>query len=485
MVNQYQQAQTDLSAGRVSYGQYSSTLILRHSDPDTLQELTEYTVNILNNTLGFSCRTETINATEAFLGTLPSDSLHNIRRPLLSTENLTHLLPISNIWTGEEECPCPFYPEHSPPLMVCTASGNTPFKFNLHVSDVGHTLMFGPTGAGKSTCLAFIAAQLFRYPNARLFAFDKKHSMYTMTQLGGTHIDIGATGSRSAPAFAPLSELDNDFEWCCDYIEKLLILQNVTINSDIRQSIYKALSEMKHSSRRSMSEFCAQVQNSTIKSAIQYYTIDGRAGDLLDAEENTLSLTQFMTFEMNELMSRGENDLVPVLLYLFRCIERQLDGSPSFIFIDEGWIALGHPAFREMIREWLKELRKANCVVVLATQSLTDAINSGILDVLIESCPTQIFLPNIKAQQFADTYAQFGLNEKQIELIANAVPKREYYINQPVGGRLVNLSLDKLALAFVGASDKEKVAHVKQLVAEHKENWYLHYLKQEKILEVA
>ena len=53
---------------------------------------------------------------------------------------------------------------------------------------------------------------------------------------------------------------------------------------------------------------------------------------------------------------------------------------------------LGHPVFRAKIREWLKVLRKANCAVVLATQSLSDAARSGILDVLIESCPDQDFL---------------------------------------------------------------------------------------------
>ncbi|MEZ8995919.1 conjugal transfer protein TrbE [Vibrio sp. 10N.222.54.A1] len=483
MVTQYQQAQTDLSSGRLSYGQYTSTFVLRHQDIDVLSEVTEYVMNILNNTLGLTCRVETVNATEALLGTLASDSLHNIRRPLLSTLNLCHLLPTANIWTGEAHCPCPFYPDNSPPLMVCTAAGNTPFRLNLHVSDVGHTLMFGPTGAGKSTLLAMLVAQMSRYPNARIFAFDKSHSMYALSQLGGLHLDIGANGSREQPAFAPLAALDDDFEWCCDYIEKLVVLQGETVTSDMRSAIFKALSDMKGSPRRSLSEFHAQVQDDRIKGAVKYYTIEGRSGDLLDAEVNTLALSDFTVFEMNQLMSRGERDLVPVLVYLFRCIERRLDGHPSFILIDEGWVALGHPVFREMLREWLKELRKANCLVLLATQSLTDAIASGMLDVLIESCPTQIFLPNLKAAQFSDTYHQFGLNDKQIALLTEAVPKQDYYISQPVGGRLIDLSLDKLALAFVGASDKESVATIRELVEEHGDNWYVPYLKQKHILE--
>ncbi|NKJ89937.1 conjugal transfer protein TrbE, partial [Vibrio parahaemolyticus] len=135
----------------------------------------------------------------------------------------------------------------------------------------------------------------------------------------------------------------------------------------------------------------------------------GRAGDLLDAESSSLTFADFTVFEIDQLMKRGDRDLVPVLSYLFRTIERQLDGNPSFILIDEGWIALKHPVFKDMLVEWLKELRKLNCLVLLATQALNEAIKSGILDVLMESCPTQIFLPNPKAGQFAKTYHQFGL----------------------------------------------------------------------------
>ncbi|MDN4727974.1 hypothetical protein QYZ40_26770 [Vibrio parahaemolyticus] len=149
MVTQYQAAQNEVSAGRLNYGQYTSTFVLRHVDREVLQEVTEFVVSVLNNTLGLTCRVESLNATEALLGTLPSDSLYNIRRPLLSTLNLCHLLPIASIWTGEAHCPCPFYPVASPPMMMCTATGNTPFRLNLHVDDVGHTLIFGPTGAGN------------------------------------------------------------------------------------------------------------------------------------------------------------------------------------------------------------------------------------------------------------------------------------------------------------------------------------------------
>ena len=148
---------------------------------------------------------------------------------------------------------------------------------------------------------------------------------------------------------------------------------------------------------------------------------------------------------------------MPVLTYLFRRIEKALDGSPTILVLDEAWIMLGHPVFRAKIREWLKVMRKANCAVILATQSLSDARNSGILDVLTESCPTKIFLPNGSAEDEAqrELYVGMGLNDKQLSIIRNSEPKRDYYIVSPQGRRKVQLGLKPKALAFVGASDKE------------------------------
>lgn len=136
-----------------------------------------------------------------------------------------------------------------------------------------------------------------------------------------------------------------------------------------------------------------------IKDALQGYTVDGAMGQLLDAEQDGPALGAFQRFELEELMSMGERNLVPVLTYLFRRIERWLDGRPSLIVLDEAWLMLGHAVFRARICEWLKVLRKANCAVILATQSISDAERSGIIDVGKESCPTKICLPNGGARE--------------------------------------------------------------------------------------
>ena len=154
-----------------------------------------------------------------------------------------------------------------------------------------------------------------------------------------------------------------------------------------------------------------------------------------------------------------------------------LTGMPR-LALDEAWLMLGHPVFRDKIREWLKVLRKANCAVVLATQSISDAERSGIIDVLKESCPTKICLPNGGAREpgTREFYERLGYNERQVEIVSNAIPKREYYVTSPVGRRLFNMALGPIALAFVGASGREDLKRITELNATHGRRWPSNWL---------
>ena len=487
MVAETEDAIADASSQIVAYGYYTPVIIIFDEDQSRLQEKCE-AIRRLIQAEGFGARIETLNATDAFLGSLPGVSYANIREPLINTRNLADLIPLNSVWSGSPTAPCPFYPPGSPPLMQ-VASGSTPFRLNLHVDDVGHTLIFGPTGSGKSTLLALIAAQFRRYSQAQVFAFDKGGSMLPLTLgVNGDHYQIGgdiessAEGEWRALAFCPLAELstDGDRAWASEWIETLVALQGVTITPDYRNAISRHIRLMAESRGRSLSDFVSGVQMREIKDALHHYTVDGPMGQLLDAEEDGLALGAFQCFEIEELMNMGERNLVPVLTYLFRRIEKRLTGAPSLIILDEAWLMLGHPVFRDKIREWLKVLRKANCAVVLATQSISDAERSGIIDVLKESCPTKICLPNGAAREpgTREFYERIGFNERQIEIVATALPKREYYVVSPEGRRLFDMALGPVALSFVGASGKEDLKRIRALHSEHGAAWPCPWLQQ-------
>lgn len=291
---------------------------------------------------------------------------------------------------------------------------------------------------------------------------------------GGSHYRIGA----DALAFAPLQHIDDassEQTWAEEWVATLAELQGLTVLPGHRVAIRTAMDALRANPRRmrSLSDFFHVVQDAELRQALKHYTAAGALGHLLDASEDDLALSNFMVFEVEELMQLGDRNLIPVLTYLFHRIERALHGQPTLLLLDEAWIMLGHPVFREKLREWLKVMRKANCAVVLATQSLSDAARSGILDVLVESCPTKIFLPNATARQDGqrELYAGMGLNARQLDIIASATPKRDYYMTTPAGRRLIQLALGKKALAFAGASDKASLARIQELQERHGQNW--------------
>jgi type IV secretion system protein VirB4 len=478
MVNDAETAIAEVNSGLIAVGYYTSVVVLMDESRNRLEQSALQIEKAINR-LGFAARVETINTMDAFFGSLPGHGVENVRRPLINTMNLADLLPTSTIWTGSRKAPCPMYPPKSPALMHCVTHGSTPFRLNLHVRDLGHTFMFGPTGAGKSVHLGIIAAQLRRYEGMSIFTFDKGMSMYPLTKaLGGQHFSVAADDDRLA--FCPLMFLTTkgDRAWAMEWVNTILALNGVETTPAHRNQIGNAIMSMHASGAHTLSEFSVTIQDELIRETLRQYTVDGTMGHLLDAEEDGLAFSDFTTFEIEELMNLGEKYALPVLLYLFRRIERSLKGKPSVIILDEAWLMLGHPAFRAKIREWLKVMRKANCLVLMATQSLSDAANSGILDVIVESTATKIFLPNVYArdEDAAALYSRMGLNARQIEIIATAIPKRQYYYVSENGRRLYELALGPLALSFVGASDKESVAAIKGLEAHYGDQWVHEWL---------
>ena len=489
MAEETERAISEASSALVSFGFYTPVIVLMGESRAALAEQARLIARQIRG-LGFACRIETVNTMEAWLGSLPGHAFPNVRRPLIHSLNLADLVPLSAKWPGLDKNPSPLYPPGAPPLMHAATTGATPFRLNLHVSDVGHTLIFGPTGSGKSVLLAMIAAQFRRYAKAKITVFDKGRSIFALaTACGGAHYDLG--GDEASPGLCPLGRLDSDSDaaWAEEWIAVAHELQSGAHPTPRqKQEIHRAVTLMRQAQGggRTLTDFLATVQDTDIRAALSAYTIEGALGRLLDAREEGLADSDFSVFEVDELMGLGERSLIPVLLYLFRRFERSLDGAPALLLIDEAWIMLGHPVFREKIREWLKVLRKANCAVVLATQSLSDAVNSKLFDVLLEACPTKILLPNEEADKSGsgpvlgpcDIYALFGLNDAEIAIIQTGIKKRHYYAISPEGRRQFELGLGPIALAFAGASSKEQIAAIKALQSRHGEAWPYFWLEE-------
>lgn len=406
------------------------------------------------NAQGLTARVEDLNAVEAWLGSLPGEPYADVRRPLVSTLNLADLLPVSAVWAGPPGDAC----LGGPPLAVARTAGSTPFRLVLHVGDVGHAMVVGPTGAGKSVLLSFLALQWFRYSDARVVFFDKGRSARATTLAAGGRwraLEPGAGFS-----LQPLAGIDRQEEraWAAEWIAETVRQAGLEPSPAVREEIWAALAALAEAppEQRTLTVFCALVQNRAVAAGLEALTLKGPHGAMLDGAGESLTPSRFDTFELEALMATP-SAVGPVLAALFHHLEQSFDGRPTLLVLDEAWLFLGETAFAAKIREWLKTLRKKRVAVVFATQSLDDVAASSIAAALIESCPTQVFLPNPRALEpaSADLYRGFGLNRRQLELIAFATPKRTYYWRQPHGRRLFDLRLTGVGLALCGAGSPE------------------------------
>jgi len=456
-----------LGGDHVAFGYLTTTITVSDESRDGVEAKIRQVERIIGG-LGFTTIREGVNAVEAWLSSLPGHAYANVRQPVVHTLNLAHVMPLSSVWAG------PTRNAHldGPPLFVAQTAGSTPFRLSTHVGDVGHMTVVGPTGAGKSVLLALIALQFRRYDDAQVYIFDKGFSARAaVLAMGGAHHALGAADAGEALAFQPLLRIDDPAEraWAAEWIAALLDAERVTVTPEVKDAVWSALGSLASAppEERTMTGLALLLQSNALRTAIQPYTLDGPHGRLLDASTSALAFADVQCFETEALL--GQSGVVaPVLSYLFHRLEERFDGRPTLLILDEAWIFLDHPLFAARIREWLKTLRKKNVAVLFATQSLADIAGSSIAPAIIESCPQRILLPNDRAiePQGRDAYARFGLNERQIELISRATPKRHYYLQSARGNRLFELGLGPIALALCGASDPASQKRIDAVLAE-------------------
>ena len=480
----------ELGADHAGIAYVTATVTVWDRDPALAAEKLRLVEKVIQGR-DFTCTIEGMNAIEAWLGSLPGHVYANVRQPPISTLNLAHLIPLSAVWAGAER------DEHfgDAPLLYGKTEGSTPFRLSLHVGDVGHSLIVGPTGAGKSVLLALMALQFRRYKGSQIFAFDFGGSIRAAALgMGGDWQDLGGAlhaeeGDSAAVALQPLARIDNAGEraWAAEWMAAMLAGEGMVIDPAAKEHLWSALTSLASAplAERTLTGLAVLLQSQELKQALAPYLIGGPWGRLLDAEQERLGEASVQAFETEGLI--GASSAAAVLAYLFHRIEGRLDGSPTMIIIDEGWLVLDSPAFAAQLREWLKTLRKKNASVIFATQSLADIETSAIAPAIIESCPTRIFLPNERAAepQIARVYERFGLNDRQIEILSRATPKRDYYCQSRRGNRLFELGLGDVALAFSAASSKTDQIRIAELVAAHGREGFAAAWLQNRSLEWA
>lgn len=418
------QALDDVTSGVVAFGDHHLTVMPICEDVATLEKSVAAIESELTN-VGIVAVREDLNMEPCFWAQLPTNFAYIARKAPISTSNLAGFASLHNFPTGRLDG------NHwGPAVTALETTSGTPYFFNFHVADVGHTLIIGPTGTGKTVLMNFLTAQARKF-NCKLFAFDKDRGAEIFIRAVGG--DYAILGGGRASGFNPLQLPDNSDNraFLAEWLETLVATQREQITSAdiaaINEAVkgnYKLPPEARTLSN--IAPFLGMGGPATLAGRLAQWHGQGARANLFGGQRDTLSLDQrVFGFEMGPVLDDPQS-LAPTLLYLFHRIQMVLDGTPTMIELDEGWALLDNPVFALKIKDWLKTIRKLNGFVVFATQSPEDAAKSSISDTLVQSAATQIYLPNHKATETYKTV--FKLTDREFNLIRETDPASRCFL---------------------------------------------------------
>lgn len=480
MVEQIQQAKVGSSSGEITHGFYNTTLVLMHENIDTLNQLGK-TISHHIQQLNLGVRREDANAIESFLGTWPGHGHYNFRKGMVDSQYLSHALPMSGLYQGEQRCPNPLYPPQASALMWTSTEGARPFYFNHFVGDVGHTAILGPTGSGKSTLVAAMIAAHRQYAQSRVIVLDKDAShRTTIKALGGQYFDLASKDCQLAPLAGcslqhPLS-IDRAVNWLSDICQ----CQQVTMTPARQRLLREAVERLAQEPAHYKTLAYLNVQDNALREAITNF-IKGSRGELLGGSDTSLAQLDLMGFDVSELVSQLDQQVLtlPVLKAILQQIEDTfVDKRPTLLILEEAWLYLSQPLFRQKLTDWFKTLRKANVSVIFISQDLSDIVDSGSASIIQNSCLTRIYLANPQAKEPAVKayYEAFGLNAREVEVLSQMKPKHDYYYSSMQGRRRFQLDLGEKAKAFLCINGKTDLTQFNQLLQTAGADWISQWL---------
>ena len=386
---------------------------------------------------------EKYNLLNAFLAAVPGNHVFNLRSLYLLNTNYADFSFLFTLHGGEPRNPH-LREEY---LAVLETNHHTPYFLNLHYRDVAHTMILGRTGAGKSFLLNFLITNLQKY-NPHTFIFDLGGSFESLTQLfGGSYVRVGLESQdfKINPFSLPPTKENLDF--LALFLRVLIQGQRAAdLDPATERDLFHQVENLYavDPALRTLGVL-ANTLGHDISSRLAKWTQGGQFGFLFDNAKDTISFSRFQCFDFQR-MSQYPELLEPLLFYILHranavIADRQITSVFKAFFIDEAWVFLKNPSIQRYVVEALKTWRKHNAAMVLSTQSLDELKRSDILDVIIESCATKIFLANPDMDR--DLYRrQFHLNENEVGLISGLIPKQQFLIKTPELAKVANLTVD-------------------------------------------
>ncbi len=484
-IREIDEALDSAMGGAYAFGNHYMTVMCIEDSQKSLESaLSMASVELANS--GITGVREKINLEPAFWSQLPGNASFMARASTINTLNLASFASFHNYPSGKRKG------NHwGDAVTVLNTVSGTPYFFSFHVRDVGHTMIIGPTGAGKTVLLNFLCSQSQKF-NGRLFFFDKDR---------GAEIFIRAVGGKymiptasKVSGFNPLQLPDNSQNraFLVELLKALVSTNGEILGAHEIERINEAVNgnyKLPKQQRmlRNIAPFMGLGGPGSLANRLSIWHSNGSHARLFDNENDNIdfSIARNFGIEMGYLL-QDKVALAPALLYLFHRIQSSLKGEPTMIVLDEAWALIGNPVFAPKIKDWLKVMRKLNSMVVFATQSVEDASKSEISDTLVQQTATQIFLPNLRATQAYRNI--FMLSEREFSLVKSTDPSTRFFLvkqdNDGVVARLDLSGMDNIIQVLSGRNDT--VALLDRVIDEHGEDpkdWLpIFYQKAQKLL---
>lgn len=463
------------------YGESQLTLLLIASSIEGLRADIDRASEVLKR-LGILVTRRDLRLEECFWAQLPANFAHLSRCKPINTSRVGGFASLYNFPAGKHKG------NHwGPAVTAFYTQAGTPYFFNFHVGECGHTTIIGPMGSGKTVLLNFLVSEAQKY-NGKLFFFDQmRASKVFMKAIGGEYTIIKPKVVSPDYAFNPLQLLFvQDNEDTRDFLTYWLILlvqaKGQAVNDREYQELFQAIHHMASLPKaqrllRVLAAYLAEKGEQRLAKCLEMWHSKGEYAHLFDndvEEGNPLQKSKYgfgMSFVIEDSITLG-----PILAYLLQCVEMALDGTPTIVVLDEAWRLVDNALFAPLLPGWLDRLQAKNAMVIFATESVSNASKSEITGTIIDRIATQIFLPNAKASESSVAYQEvWGLSPQEFKMLsAMEVEKRQFMLRQQGNSVIAALDLQGFKQVAVLSGGDSSVALMDKAIEKkgyHPEEW--------------